>query len=175
MSEKACLPLDEAAPFHGAVLSADGKYRYRLWRTIGPGPMGTVVFVMLNPSTSDASADDPTICKCRGYARSWGFQRLEVVNLFAWRATNPKELPEVDDPIGPENDRAILGRCTGAEWVIAAWGSDKFATARARDVTRMLTGAGIYLRCLRRSKDGNPWHPLYVPYGMPITYAEVGR
>ena len=159
--------------FGGATLSLDERYRYRLWRTVGPGAR-SVTWVMLNPSTADASQDDPTIRKCKEFTRRWGFDRMEVVNLFAWRATNPKELPKVDEPIGLENNETILARALASEWVIAAWGSDKFAVQRARTVTRMLTGAGVHLRCLRKSKDGHPYHPLYLPYGsMPITYAEA--
>lgn len=162
--------LFDSVPTSGAVLSADGRYRYRLWRELGDGPMGTVVFVMLNPSTADAEKDDPTIRKCKGFARQWGFRRLEVVNLFAWRATNPKELPKVDEPIGLENDRTIDERCIAAEWVICAWGSDKFGQRRAREVVARLRRLDIHLRCLRKSTtDGPPWHPLYVPYGMPIS------
>lgn len=153
----------------GAVLSSDGRYRYRLWREIGDGPMGTVVFVMLNPSTADAEKDDQTIRKCKEFARQWSFRRLEVVNLFAWRATNPKELPTVEEPIGSENDRTIEERCLAADWVICAWGSDKFGQRRARVVLESLRRLNIHLRCLRKSKDGHPWHPLYVPYGMPIS------
>lgn len=154
----------------GAQLSVDGLYRYRLWREVGGRAMNVVVFVMLNPSTADGEKDDQTIRKCKEFARQWGFRRLEVVNLFAWRATNPKELPKVADPIGSENDRMIEERCLAADWVICAWGSDRFAARRAQEVTRILRRLNIELRCLRKSKDGNPWHPLYVPYGMPIGF-----
>jgi hypothetical protein len=59
---------------------------------------------MLNPSTADGKEDDPTIRRCIGFAKSWGNGSLEVVNLFGFRATDPKELLEVKDPIGPENN-----------------------------------------------------------------------
>lgn len=160
----------------GAILSADERYRYRLWRSWGYSPGSTVAFIMLNPSTADASTDDPTIRKCIGFAKRWGFNRVEVVNLFAWRATNPKELPHVIEPVGRENDQVILERALAAEWVVCAWGADRFALSRALAVRRMLTGAGIHLRCLRKTQGGRPWHPLYMPYAtMPITYADALR
>jgi hypothetical protein len=82
----------------GATLSDCGRYRYRLWRRWADGP--TVLFVMLNPSTADADVDDPTIRRCIGFARSWGAGALEVVNLYAWRATQPAELKAAVGPVG---------------------------------------------------------------------------
>jgi hypothetical protein len=157
-----------------ATVSEDGLYRYRLWRECGGGSRSSVTFVMLNPSTADGSHDDPTIRRCVGFARRWQFQRLDVVNLFARRATDPRELSRVSEPVGPENDTHILDACRTAEWVICAWGSRAFAQRRADDVARMLREAGIHLRCLRRSRHGRPWHPLYVSYGTrPISLGDL--
>ena len=91
-----------------AVLSPCGAYRYLLTRRFGPGKK-LATFVMLNPSTADAERDDATIRKCVGFARSWGCAGLQVVNLFAFRATDPTDLRMADDPVGPEND-VWLGR-----------------------------------------------------------------
>jgi len=155
---------------NGAIVSDDGRYRYRLWREYDGGS-GSVTFVMLNPSSADAAHDDPTIRRCIGFSRMWNVQRLDVVNLFAWRATDPRELSRVSEPVGPENDEHILDACRTAELVICAWGSRSFARRRAQDVARMLRGSGIPLRCLRRSRNGGPWHPLYIPYRTkPISF-----
>jgi hypothetical protein len=124
-----------------------------------------VTFIMLNPSSGDATHDDPTIRRCIRFSRIWNFHRLDVVSLFAWRAPDPKELSRVSEPVGPENDKHILDACRTADSVICAWGSRSFARRRAEDVARMLRDSGIPLRCLRRSKNGGPWHPLYVRYG----------
>src|SRR3954454_15761859 len=94
-----------------AVISACGRYRYLLSRQVGPG-LRTATFIMLNPSTADATNDDPTIRRCIGFARQWGCGRLAVLNLFAVRATDPAEMKRADDPVGPENrdwfDRHLL-------------------------------------------------------------------
>ena len=150
----------------GATLSDCERYRYHLWRRFGEG--GTVAFVMLNPSTADATADDPTIRKCIGFAKRWGYGRVDVVNLFAWRATNPKELPNVLEPVGAKNNSHIFAVCRCADLVVFAWGSDKFARQRARQVRALLANVGTPTKALRLSKDGNPWHPLYVPYVEPL-------
>lgn len=149
----------------GADLSACGRYRFRLWRSWEPA-LGAVTFVMLNPSTADAHRDDPTIRKCIGYARAWGRGGIEVVNLFAWRATDPREVVRAlrrrDDVVGPGNDEAILAAAQRARIVVAAWGALDEASDRAEDVLRLLGGAGIAVHHLGLSKDGAPRHPLYL-------------
>ncbi|MGH3977119.1 MAG: DUF1643 domain-containing protein, partial [Pseudonocardiaceae bacterium] len=114
-------------PTSDAVLSGCGRYRYQLTRTWDPGQQ-RATFIMLNPSTADAADDDPTIRRCTSYARSWGLGGLMVVNLYAYRATDPADLWKVDDPVGPDNDdhlRAVLAAATdvGAP-VVAAWGAN---------------------------------------------------
>lgn len=155
----------------GALISMDGHYRYRLWRTLGPRTgfcRGTVLFVMLNPSTADANADDPTIRKCVGFARRFGFERIEVVNLFAYRSTEPKQLLAVTDPVGVENDQTILERCLAADAVFAAWGNTDFpnrlVSSRASIVRSLMRSAGVTAMCLGRTKNGRPRHPLMLPY-----------
>src|SRR5438045_3510538 len=102
-----------AETYHGlrraAAISACGRYRWWLRRSWHQGGNGRVLcFIMLNPSTADARTDDPTIRRCMGFARSWGFSTLDVRNLFAWRATEPTELLRTDDPIGGRcGDRAL--------------------------------------------------------------------
>jgi hypothetical protein len=150
-----------------AVLSADGRYRYLLTRDTGClGGDGTVTFVMLNPSTADAETDDATIRRCKGFALRWGFARLLVVNLFALRGPDPGILLRVCDAEaeGPTNVRHIIDAITEAKLVVAAWGSwHPSATARpASDVVLITWGQSKPLRCLGKTKDGSPRHPLYV-------------
>lgn len=75
-----------------AVISPDGVYRYRLDREL-PTQLETrsrtVCFVMLNPSTADADQDDPTIRRCLGFAETWGYDKLVVVNLFGYPQRRP--------------------------------------------------------------------------------------
>lgn len=117
----------------GALLSEDGRYRYRLWRLwdeLAP----VMTWVMLNPSTADAEVDDPTIRKCIGFAKQHHYGGIVVVNLFAYRATDPKELGKVKDPVGPENDQHILWACTAPLMlsVVAGWGTAKTRLIRER-------------------------------------------
>src|SRR4028119_2392792 len=87
----------------GAIFDPTRTYRYALWRT-WDAARPPVAFVLLNPSTADARRDDPTIRRCANFARTWGFGGLEVVNLFAFRATHPTDLKCAADPVGPQND-----------------------------------------------------------------------
>ena len=154
------LTLDSARA--GADFSDDGLYRYRLWRSWGSVEAPTCLWVMLNPSTADARADDPTITRCSRRARDWGYGGISVVNLFAYRATDPKLLRAVDDPIGPLNDAAITSEAAAAALIICAWGEHGKYRDRAAQVLRMLEGAKLY--SLGRNRDGTPSHPLYIPY-----------
>lgn len=157
-----------STPQRGAVVSSDGRYRYRLWRIWDDlAPM--MVWVMLNPSTADADVDDPTLRKCIGFAREHRHGGVILVNLFAYRATNPKELPKVDDPVGPENDTHLQWaiRAPILATVIAAWGADKFARRQATRV-RVMLKMERRVQCLGRNDDGSPRHPLYLPYSTPL-------
>lgn len=146
-----------------AIISACGTYRYLLTRpTENMLPeRGTALFVMLNPSTADATEDDPTIRRCRGFARAWGCAGLTVANLYALRSTDPAALRRHADPVGPDNDMYLsrLGREYGD--VVCAWGKHA-SPERVAAVVALLNAAGARLWCLGANKDGSPKHPLYI-------------
>lgn len=145
-----------------ALLSDDGVYRYWLLRQWAPGLR--VCFVMLNPSTADADVDDPTIRRCMGFARDWGYSGIVVVNLFAFRATNPKELSAATvDPVGPDNDAAIALTIGGNAAVICAWGAHGSLLNRGAQVLDIIRRSGGNPSMLRMTKGGHPAHPLYLP------------
>ena len=148
-----------------AVLSDDGRYRYRLtrrWASTGR----PCAFIGANPSTADATTDDATVRKMSALAQRWGCASLHVVNVAAYRATDPRVLNTVADPVGPDNDAHLLTTVRDvhaqAGPVVAAWGTVAPQRAAAR-ATRLLTQAGIPLVALRITQDGHPGHPLYVP------------
>lgn len=157
-----------------AFISDDGKYRYSLFREWN-GDLPLVVFVMLNPSTADAEKDDPTIRRCIRFAKDWGYGSLRVVNLFAYRATDPRELLRTDDPVGRDNS-VIVQVWTRSFDTIAAWGGNPIARHMDPAIRRALENAR-QLDCLGLTKTGNqPRHPLYVradkerePFVFPTT------
>lgn len=144
-----------------AVISACEQYRYQLSREWFDGK-GTVLWIMLNPSTADASVDDPTIRRCVSFSQAWGFSGLLVGNLYAYRATDPHRvlnLPTLE-AIGPENDRHVYDMARRSRQIICAWG------AHARPQQLMLLAlpkvpSGMW--CLGRTRSGSPRHPLYLP------------
>lgn len=150
----------------------DGPYRYELTRHWGNG--GTMAFVMLNPSTADADLDDPTIRRCMGFARREGMGGISVVNLFAWRETDPRYLPPVDDEaIGPLNDRKTTLVMQAADVVVAAWGAHPRATERAKFVLSVPLRTPLV--CLGTTKAGAPRHPLYVRGDQPLVPVGEGE
>ncbi len=141
-----------------ANISPCGQYRYSLTREWDEN-LPCVCFVMLNPSTADAAQDDPTLRRCKAFARAWGFGSLQVVNLFGLRATDPGKLRLHPDPIGPENDAYLDGAISRAGRVVVAWGRDGDYRGRGPEVARRIREPW----CLKLTKEGHPWHPLYVP------------
>lgn len=144
-----------------AVISPDGIYRYELRRIWGD-PTRLVGWIMLNPSTADADLDDPTIRRCVGFAREWGYGGIVVRNLFALRATDPAALKVHPDPVGPENDEWLLAAGQDA-LTICAWGAHGSLRGRGTGVRDLLTAGGAQLHHLGLTKDGSPRHPLYLP------------
>ncbi len=143
----------------GATISVCGRYRYCLDRKWGKG--NGVLFIMLNPSTADASIDDRTITRCIAYAKAWGYDRLLVGNLFAFRSTKPDVLYTTTAPIGPENDTYLEALCTQASLIVAAWGNKGELFNRGTEVRKWAAKNGFELHHLKLSRGGHPCHPLY--------------
>lgn len=146
----------------GATFSDCGLYRYRLWRKWDSGP--TVSFLMLNPSTADENRNDPTIERCHRRAVAMGFSALDVINIFSFRATDPKNLKKAKDPIGPDTDAALLESMRSADMTICAWGSHGDHRQRDLEVRQLLKNNKIPVHYLTLTVKGQPGHPLYIPY-----------
>lgn len=146
-----------------AVISDCSRYRYVLSRPseLADPTSGTALFVMLNPSTADAKVDDPTIRRCRAFARTWGCAGIKVLNLYAYRATNPAELKTCGDPIGPDNDSWLLKLAINYRDVVFAWGANA-EPERAAEVVDIFRRGRCRMLCLGTTKSGAPRHPLYV-------------
>lgn len=181
----------------GAAISPCERYRYRLWRewrgtasdenwlwlegedgnraVDGAGyDLGwpkTCVFVMLNPSTADGEQDDPTIRRCVAFAKRLKFDRLEVINLFAHRATDPKALLALghdDDPVGVDNQRHVASACRDAGLIVCAWGAHGKHLGQDETMLGWLSDEDAPIVALGLTKDGHPRHPLYLRSDAPI-------
>lgn len=162
-----------------AVLSPDGRYRYRLGRRWADGP--TLGWIMLNPSTADADVNDPTIRRCIGFARREGCGAIDVANLFAWRATEPDALLGLNpmEAAGPDNYAHLVDVLANCERIVAAWGGWLSGpNPGLRDRSRMRPSPvavemvadtiGVELLCLGRTSKFAPRHPLYVRGDQPL-------
>ncbi|HZT96425.1 MAG TPA: DUF1643 domain-containing protein [Chloroflexota bacterium] len=145
----------------GAAFDAAGRYRYLLWRR-WDSSLPAVTFVMLNPSTATAETDDPTIRRCSAFARSWGCGGIEVVNLFAFKTSNPDILRSAPDPEGPLNRHMVSEALDRGAAIIVAWGNLGRLEEASGAVRRRMES--IYpLLCLGHNRSGAPRHPLYLP------------
>lgn len=162
----------------GAKLSDDGVYRYQLSRRWAPGYL--LPFVMLNPSTADAELDDPTIRRCRGFAHDLGFPGFAVYNLWAYRATKPRDLflalARGIDVVGPENNQLLEGLFWSAHFahhpVVAAWGAHALENRVAEVLA--IPHARTQLYHLGLTAAGQPRHPLMLPKSARLTRWQVG-
>jgi hypothetical protein len=144
-----------------AVLSQCGMFRYRLGRRWHESSIKPLLYVMLNPSTADAHVDDATIRRCATFADAHGYHGFEVVNLYAYRATDPKELRRAGWPVGPENDMHIIAALADSDpEVCVAWGSNAADLSRPAEVLALLRKWGRKVSCLRITSSGHPQHPL---------------
>lgn len=152
----------------GATFSPCRTWRYHLWRSWGDREH-RVAFIGLNPSTADETVDDPTIRKCIGFAKRWGFGAYDMLNLFGWRSTDPMGLLEATNPVGSENNAVIAEVCRNAHRIVFAWGRHN---ARVRALVQKRLAAAPWLAVpatcevgtLGRAQDGSPRHPLMLAY-----------
>lgn len=152
-----------------ALLSDCQKYRYSLTR-IWDESLPKIMFIMLNPSTADGTQDDPTIRRCISFAKQYGYGGLYVCNIFAYRATNPKELLKIHNPFGDQNIFITRQLADEVETIVCAWGNKEI-------INKLLKGNEPYLLlqyCTNKlhyidiSKDGIPKHPLYLKSSLKI-------
>lgn len=154
-----------------AVISDCGRYRYLLRRVWDHGllPSPHVLFVMLNPSTADGNIDDPTIRSCIRLSIELGFGGLEVVNLMAWRATEPKDIPNKPSlAMGAGNPRAIDEASSRCPTVICAWGAHPYAAHFAGGAVDIIRLNRWPIFCFGKTQSGAPRHPLFVKSGTPL-------
>jgi hypothetical protein len=139
-----------------ARFSPCGRYRYsltRIWDRHRP----IILFIGLNPSTADAIKNDPTVSRCIGFAKKWGYGGMFMANIFAYRSTDPDVLKRVADPVGPGNDAAIRRMCRQARHVVVAWGARGRLHGRGEQILTIVKEP----HCLGTTQNGSPRHPLY--------------
>lgn len=150
-----------------AVISDCERYRYllrRAWDHDGQ----RALFIMLNPSTADAEVDDTTIRSCIRLCKSWGYGSFEAVNLYGYRATDPKDLAKAESPVGPDNDRVVEAAVNRCDTAICAWGANGMVSPRNEQMLRLIWRRRHEAWCLGTTKAGHPKHPLYIKSGTPL-------
>jgi len=149
-----------------AIFSKDRIYRYvltREWDLKKP----SLMIISLNPSTADEKINDPTIQRCIGFAKQWGFGKLIVTNLFSFRATSPKDLFKSKNPVGDKNDYWIKKLSKKVNKIVLAYGNYGKFKNRHEKILKIINNP----YCIKESKTGMPMHPLYLKYTKkPIKY-----
>lgn len=155
-----------------AIISECGTYRYRLERDVGmDGP--TYAFFGINPSTADATVNDATVRKWIGFVKKWGGRRFIVGNVFAYRATDVRELSSAIDPHGPGNADHLARIVADADVLVPCWGRLAKLPPNLRSrpglLLDLLRGSNKEVECFGWTSDGSPKHPLMLGYDtMPV-------
>ena len=160
---------------YDTILSPDRKYRYQLFRDVAADPgecpfanNDYIMFIGLNPSTADEKYDDATIRVCKKYAGMWGFRKLCMANLFAYRETNPQACFLARDPIGPSNNFHLLDLAAGAGAIVCCWG--RWGCAHDRDLQVINLLSDYRLNVLKFNLDWTPHHPLRMQTVASLVY-----
>jgi hypothetical protein len=156
----------------GAIFTDERTHRVYLWR-IWDRTKPLVMFILLNPSTANETLDDPTVKRCIGFAKRWGYGGVFMCNVFTLVSTDPKALnKEQNIAMGASLAmRVIREKCDKA---IAGWGTYVTQVRQWEDRVERIKRDLSPLYCLGLTQDGHPKHPLYLPYNTPlIEYSEV--
>ncbi|TLP46975.1 DUF1643 domain-containing protein [Cohaesibacter sp. CAU 1516] len=154
---------EEAGTLSSALYSPCETYRYALTRQWDESGK-KLLFIMLNPSKATELKNDPTIERCERRARALGFGGFRACNLFAFRATDPRDLKKAKDPIGPDNLSQLMQAARWADVILCAWGTHGAHMGLGPAIKSLLLSQGHSLQHLGLSKEGHPRHPLYVSY-----------
>lgn len=145
----------------GAVFNSTRTHRYILWRELnGSGAKPAIAFIGLNPSTADEIKNDPTVTRCIGYARRWGYGTFYMLNIFGLRSTDPKGLYNSANPVGQGNDRAIMEVAQAVDRIVLCWGNHGQHVERGTKILELLRNFPCHY--LTKTKAGQPGHPLYL-------------
>ena len=149
--------------FRTADFSDDRRHRHSLTRRWAGDNPSMCAFVGLNPSIADSFVDDPTIRRCIGFAREWGYSGLVMLNIFDLVSTDPKGLRQVDDPVSEENEGAFHEMLPKCDLVVCAWGTHGGYLNQGRVALEWIEATAHVPHVLRLTKHGHPSHPLYLP------------
>jgi hypothetical protein len=150
------------------------RYRYYLKRT-WDFTLPVVNYLMLNPSTATEKQNDPTLARCESRARNWSYGSMVITNLFAYRATDPKDMKRQADPVGPENMNQIREAANEADLIICGWGQHGRHLSQDAWAIKQLGMIDLPAKVhALRITNGVPWHPLYLSYELkPIPFPEA--
>jgi len=149
--------------FGTALYSSCMKYRYGLKVKL-EGIGVDVAFICLNPSTADHDSPDPTVSRCIVRCNKIGASSFTMLNLFAFRATDPKDMKAQTDPVGEHNNQVIHETALRSGMIVLAWGTHGSYTGRDKEVVENLQSFSNQLYYILKTKGGEPRHPLYLPY-----------
>lgn len=142
-----------------AVFSDDKKYRYKLTRTWDKDKKKATI-IMLNPSKASELKSDRTVINVTNFLIDNNYGSINIVNLFAYMPTEPKELSQRNNEFEKYNDKYIIESLEKSDIVIVGWGSDnKKYISRKRQVEELLKPHINKIKCFKDDKGKKSRHP----------------
>lgn len=144
------------------------QYRYKLKREIDKNGSITIGFIGVTPSTADDFFDDNTVKNWKVFAKNNNAKKMLVANVFGFRSTNVKNLPNAIDPIGKDNDASLLSIINECDVLVPCWGSRKKFRVKLRPrldiIMKRLLDSGKPVKVLGYTKTYDPRHPQSVSH-----------
>jgi hypothetical protein len=154
-----------------AIISPCGAFRYRLEREV-QSEGKVFAYFGVNPSTADASIDDHTVKKWRGFSEIHSVSRFIVGNVFAYRSTDVEALRLAVDPVGPDNAEHLLAIAADADVLVPCWGRRKKIPRtlwpHLGQTLELLRSTGKPIMVFGLTKSGDPVHPQMLAYTTPL-------
>jgi hypothetical protein len=137
------------------------KYRFRLERNTGLTSQKAILFIMLNPSTSDETKNDRTTVNICKIAKKWNYGKVYVGNLNPFCSPHPSDLKSSPLPndIKEINEKHIREMAEKSHIIVYAWGNDyPYGNKLAEpDWLKTITKGKAY--CIRKTVKDSPMHP----------------
>lgn len=138
------------------IVSDCQRYQYFRFYSIIEDAKKPLGIVGLNPSIIK-NGKNSTVSILSQIALREGYDSLFITNLYGYITPNPKDLKNIDDPVGPNNDVWIQDMAKACDKVLCIWGNNG-SEDRTNKVLPLIKNKAYTIGL---TKSGRPRHVLH--------------